>query len=120
MSTAWTDELKQEVVDAYKAANPTPENSMDIVKQLAEDYEKTPNGIRMILTKAEVYIKKAAAAAAPKKEGAGGARVNKAQAQADLTEAIVALNLEADAEIIEKLTGKAAVYLLSVIKAVND
>tara|TARA_R110002096_G_scaffold410903_1_gene610780 strand:+ start:312 stop:674 length:363 start_codon:yes stop_codon:yes gene_type:complete len=116
MSTAWTDELKKEVVDAYLALEPTPENSMDIVKKLAEDYEKTPNGIRMILTKADAYIKKAAAAPAAKKEGAAtSTRVNKKDAQDALADAITGKGAEVDLEIIEKLTGKAAVYLLSVL-----
>lgn len=119
MSVAWTDELKQEVVAAYTDREPTPENSMDIVKELAEEYEKTPNGIRMILTKADVYVKKAAAEPAAKKEGAGGTRVNKAQAIADLSSAISAAGAEVDEEILGKLTGKAAVYLLGVINTIK-
>jgi len=119
MSTAWTDELKQEVVDAYVAKEPTPENSMDIVKALAEEYEKTPNGIRMILSSAGVYVKKEAATPAAKKEGTGTPRVNKAQAIADLAAAITAGGAEVDDEILNKLTGKAAAYLAGVIKIIS-
>ena len=61
----WTDELKEEVVAAYLEREPTPENTMDIVKELAEEYDgKTPNSIRMILSKAGVYVKKTPAASA--------------------------------------------------------
>jgi hypothetical protein len=41
--------------------NPTPENSMEIVKAIAEEMGQSPNGVRMILTKAGVYVKKAPA-----------------------------------------------------------
>jgi hypothetical protein len=116
MSTAWTDELKAEVVQAYQDRNPTPENSMDIVKELAEEYEKTANGIRMILTSADVYVKKAAAAPAAKKEGAAP-RVNKAECIAALSAAITEAGGEIDDEILSKLTGKAAVYFTAVLAA---
>jgi len=115
MSTAWTEELKAEVVQAYQDSNPTPENSMDIVKKLAEEYEKTPNGIRMILTKADAYIKKAAAEPAAKKEGAASTRVNKTQAINDLAKIITDNGADIDQEILDKLTGKAAVYLAGIM-----
>ena len=35
MST-WTDETKQEAIDMYVSEEPTPENSMEIVKSIAE------------------------------------------------------------------------------------
>ena len=57
MST-WTDETKQEAVDMYTSEEPTPENSMEIVADIAEQLGQTPNGVRMILTKAGVYVKK--------------------------------------------------------------
>jgi len=115
MSTAWTKELKAEVVQAYQDSNPTPENSMDIVKKLAEEHEKTPNGIRMILTKADAYIKKAAAEPAAKKEGAASTRVNKTQAINDLAKIITDNGADIDQEILDKLTGKAAVYLAGIM-----
>lgn len=120
MSAAWTSEEKQELIAAYVDRNPTPENSMDIVKELAEEYEKTVNGTRMILQRAEVYVKKAPAEATAKKEGAASTRVSKAQAQEELTNAITAAGAEVDAEIIEKLTGKAAVYLAGVIAKISN
>lgn len=114
----WTDESRAEVVKKYKDGEPTPDNSMDIVKQIAEELDATPNGVRSILSKAGVYVKKT-----PGTPAAGGAsgdkpkstRVNKADAQQALTDAIEALGKEADQDIISKLTGKAALYLVEVL-----
>lgn len=119
----WTDELKQQVIDEYQAAEPTPENSTEIVKDLAEKYEKTVNGIRMILTRADVYVKKVAPAATSAAKGGaksgGTARVSKADAIAELTKAIEASGQDADEEILSKLTGKAAVYFTGIVTALN-
>jgi len=54
----WTDELKSQVIEDYQGADPTPETSMEIVSDIAENIGQTPNGVRMILTKAGVYVKK--------------------------------------------------------------
>ena len=54
---------KAEAIEAYQDADPTPETSMEIVKDIANDLGESPNGVRMILTKAGVYVKKAAATA---------------------------------------------------------
>lgn len=115
---AWTDEKKQEVIDAYEAANPTPENSLEIVKELADEFEESPNGVRMVLVRAGVYIKKEGGTS---KGGnsSGGGRVSKADAQASLSKAITDAGQEVDEEIVSKLTGKAAAYLAGVINAVN-
>ena len=42
---SWTDEKKQEAVEMYTAEEPTPENSMEIVKDIAEQLEESPNGV---------------------------------------------------------------------------
>ena len=34
---AWTDEKKAEVIEAYEAANPTPENSMGSSRSLQKN-----------------------------------------------------------------------------------
>lgn len=113
----WTDELRLEVVEAYKKAEPTPENSMDIVKKIAEDIEVTSNGVRGILSKAGVYIKKAAASSSGgSSDKPKSTRVNKADAQDKLVKLIESLGKEADMDIIGKLTGKAALYLEDVFK----
>lgn len=113
---AWTDEKKAAVVAAYQAAEPTAENSIEIVNEIAEEYEESPNGVRMILTKAEVYIKKAPAAkASPSGEKAASTRVSKQGAQDALVEAIEAAGRPVDMDVISKLTGKAAQYFTTVI-----
>ena len=118
---AWTDEKKAEVIEAYESQNPTPENSMEIVKDIAEEFEESPNGVRMVLTKAGVYVKKAPATGAKSSGGStGGTRVSKAAAIESLTAAISDAGQEVDEEILSKLTGKAAMYFTTVITAVNS
>jgi len=102
----------------YENAEPTPENSMEIVKDLADELEESPNGVRMILSKAGVYIKKVAAS----KSAAGGTaskRVSKQDCQDEMTAAITDAGQDADADIISKLSGKAAKYVADVINAIN-
>ena len=116
---AWTDESKEQAVEMYTAEEPTPENSMEIVKMVAEELGESPNGVRMILTKAGVYVKKTPAAKSSG-GGTGGGRVNVAQAQDDLVKAISDAGKEADTAIVSKLTGKAAVYFTTLINELND
>lgn len=116
----WTDELKTDVVTAYEERNPTPENTMDIVKELATEFEKTPNGVRMVLTRASVYIKKAPASSASSSDSKGkSTRVNKAEAITALKAKIKAVEFEVDDDICDRLTGKAAVYIHSILEAVT-
>ena len=119
---AWTDEKKAEVIEAYEAANPTPENSMEIVAEIAEEHNESPNGVRMVLTKAGVYVKKAPASGGAKagSTGGSGGRVSKAAAIESLPAAISDAGQEVDEEILSKLTGKAAMYFAGVISAVNS
>jgi len=119
---AWDDEKKAAVIEAYEAADPTPENSMEIVKDIAEEHEESPNGVRMILTKAGVYVKKAPASGGSKAtpSGGSGGRVSKAAAIESLSAAISDAGQEVDQEILDKLTGKAAMYFTGVLTAVNS
>ena len=119
---AWTDESKAEAVELYTEAEATPETSMEIVKDIAEQLGESPNGVRMILTKAGVYVKKtpAARSSASSTGGTGTARVSKADAQNTLKGALTDAGQEIDADIIDKLTGKAAVYFAGVISAINN
>ena len=120
MAATWTDELKAEVIAKYEGAGPTPENSTEIIKDIAEEIEMSANGVRMVLVQAGVYVKKDPGAASGKTKTAGTgdkpARVSKESAIADLTAAIEDMNKPVDADILSKLTGKAAVYFLGVIK----
>lgn len=118
MST-WTDELKEQVIKMYKDADPTPETSTEIIKDIADEIEMSPNGVRMVLVQAQVYIKKEAGASktTAKKEGEAPKRVSKEASIAELKAAIEEKNGPIDEDILSKLTGKAAVYFLSVLKA---
>lgn len=114
---AWTEELKAQVIEAYTGANPTPETSTEIIKDIAEEYEQSPNGVRMVLVQAGVYVKKEAAGSGETKKasGEGTKRVSKETSIAALKAAIKAKGAAVDDEILDKLTGKAAVYLTGVI-----
>jgi hypothetical protein len=117
---AWNEELKAKVIAAYEAADPTPESSTEIIKDIAEEFEQSPNGVRMVLVQAGVYVKKEAAAKDTTKgtvKAPGTGRVSKESAIAALRAAIVAKGAQVDDEILEKLTGKAATYLTGVISA---
>ena len=116
---AWTDESKAQAVEMYQEQEPTPETSMEIVKDIADELGESPNGVRMILTKAGVYVRKTPAA---KSSGGstGGGRVSVADAQASLTSALSDAGQEVDEAIISKLTGKAAVYFKGVVEALNN
>lgn len=120
MST-WTDELKEQVINMYKEAGPTPENSSEIIKDIAEEVDMSANGIRMVLVQAGVYVKKDAAAGksggTKKAAGEGAKRVSKEDAIAELRKAIEDKGAEVDEDIITKMTGKAAQYFVKVLAA---
>jgi hypothetical protein len=119
---AWTQEQKDAAIKQYKAGNPTPETSAEIIKEIAESMEQSPNGVRMILVASGDYVKKdpATAAATTSKDGkpATGAKTTRVSKEVQikaLTDAILNAGIEAEVEILEKLTGKAAVYFLKVV-----
>jgi len=115
---AWDDDKKAAVIEAYENAEPTPETSMEIVKDIADDFNESPNGVRMVLSKAGVYIKKTPAASGAKASG-GGTRVSKAGAQEALIAALTDAGQEVDEDVVSKMTGKAAQYFAGVIAALN-
>jgi len=117
---AWDDDKKAQAVAMYEEAEPTPETSMEIVKDIAEELDESPNGVRMILTKAGVYVKKTPAAKSSGGTTGGGTRVSKAAAQEALTAALSDAGQSVDEEIISKLTGKAAQYFTSIITTINE
>lgn len=119
--SAWTDELKAKVIEMYEQAGPTPESSTEIIKDIAEEIEMSPNGVRMVLVQAGVYVKKDSSAGSAKttktSSGEGNKRVSKEDSIAALKAAIEAKGGPIDDDILGKLTGKAAVYFASVLKA---
>ena len=118
---AWTDEAKAQAVEMYTAEEPTPENSMEVVKEIAAELGESPNGVRMILTRAGVYVKKTPATKSTSSGGStgGGGRVSVADAQQAVSDAISDAGMEADQAIISKLTGKAANYFAEIINKLN-
>ena len=117
---AWTDESKAEAVEMYTSAEPTPETSMEVVKEIADELNESPNGVRMILTRAGVYVKKTPASKSTSNGSTGGGRVSKADAQDALSSALQDAGMEADDSIISKLTGKAAVYFTGIVTKLNS
>ena len=117
---AWDDNKKEQAIEMYMAEEPTPENSMEIVKSIADELGESPNGVRMILTKAGVNVKKAPASSSAKKTSTstGGTRINKAAAQEALTAALTDAGVDIDDDIISKLTGKAAQYFADALNKV--
>lgn len=120
---AWDDVKKAKAIKMYTDANPTPETSIEIVKEIAEALEETPNGVRMILAKAEVYVKQAASGGASKSSTSDGdkpKRVSKADSISTLSELIQSQGITPDNEILEKLTGKQAVYFTELMKKIIE
>lgn len=127
---SWTDESKAEVVEAYVAAIEAAGDDAEAVQaasegmlvSLAEQYNKTPAGVRVILSRENVYVKKTPKAKASATAAEGKApRVNKAEALAELTDLITGIDTElVDEAIISKFTGKAALWLTTVIKASQE
>lgn len=115
----WTPEIKDQLIADYQSRNPTPETSLEIVKELADELGKTVNGVRIILSKANVYVKKATGTAATTSTGETKApRVSKADAQKALTDIIASQGIEADDAIISKMTGKAAQYFTTLFTTI--
>ncbi|QXV80224.1 hypothetical protein bas32_0043 [Escherichia phage IrisVonRoten] len=131
--TQWTDELFEKMSSEYVARmeqfpeDERPSVSMEIVSEIAQENGVTPNGFRMKLTKAGLYIKKAAgstskSSASTGEKASGGSRTSKAQAHADLRSAFSDAGLAPDFlddAIIDKLTGKAAAHLAEAIRAIT-
>ena len=120
---AWTDEQREEAKELYLNANPTPETTTEIVKDVAETMGQTANGVRMILNKMDdVYIK-AASAKTPSKAGDSDKpkRVSKADSANALIKALEAEAVELsddDLAVIGRSTGKMTILIKSWIDAI--
>lgn len=121
-TSTWTDELKAKAVASYTAMEPTAVTTAECVKAVAEELGQSPNGVRMILSKAEVYVKsgKAVSTTATGAKPTGTKAPSKAQSVSDLLAAITDLGQEPDMEVIEKLTGKQAIYFTTILRAVEQ
>lgn len=130
----WTDELRAIAVEEYVtrisevAEEDRPNHTQEVSESIAIELGCTLNSVRTILQRAKhpdgtsVYISKATAKAkAPAKEGVAGKRRGKAESHADLIAAIQAMATDdaVDLEIIDKMTGKSADYVTSVLLAIQ-
>jgi HEAT repeat protein len=113
----WTDEKKAAVIKEYQDQKPTPENTMDIVADLAQAHNVTVNGVRQILAKANVYVAKGKATTAADTE-AKPKRKSKQESLDDLDKILTDNGVEVDSSITSKLTGKAAEYFIEAFKTI--
>lgn len=124
----WTDELKKEVAARYTArmneyatAQEKSAMSMSVCTEIANSLGVSANGVRLVLTDMQVYISKTAATAAAKAETpAKSGRGSKQVALSALKEAIA--NIDPDLvneELIDKLSGLQATYILQIINKVT-
>jgi len=124
---AWTDEEREQAKELYEKEKPTPENTTEIVKKVAEAMGQTPNGVRMILNKQKVYIKAAGAKTPSKASGNGGdsdkpKRVSKADTQEALIEALEALGFAVSDDekvMFGRMTGKAMQFFADKFTELN-
>lgn len=126
---AWSDTKRETVIAEYQdiMANEYDTDAkreaatVEVVKELAEKYEETVNGVRNVLNRAGVYIKKAAAGST--KAGATSTkRVSKADALQELKNTIAAIDPSlVNEDLIDKMTGVTAAYITSIlVVAVKD
>lgn len=109
-------EDREAIVEEYKLEDPTPETSTEIVKAIAEGRGVSPNAVRFLLMEEKVYVKKDATAKDDTAKTTTSKRVSKEDAINVLRETINGLGKEVDEDIITKLTGKAAIYITSLLK----
>ena len=112
---AWDEDKKQQAVDMYTAEDATPETSMEIVKDIAEELGESPNGVRMILTRAGVYVRKNPVSGSG--GSTGGGRVSKAECHQMLADAVYNIGGTLDMSIIDKISGKAAKHIAEEISS---
>lgn len=129
--TQWTEELFNELASEYTSKleafpeDERPSVSMEIVNEVAKAAGVTPNGLRMKLTSAGLYVRKdtTASKTATKTESkSGGARTSKADAHSALRAAFSDAGLEdsfLDDEIVDKLTGKAALHIAEAVRKIT-
>ena len=112
---AWDEDKNQQAVDMYTAEDATPETSMEIVKDIAEELGESPNGVRMILSRAGVYVRKNPVSGSG--GSTGGGRVSKAECHQMLADAVSNIGGTLDMSIIDKISGKAAKHIAEEISS---
>lgn len=101
-----------QIVQEYLERVPTEDNSIEIIKEIATLYDVSPNLVRMTLIQENAYVRKAPVEKAVDKDK----KPSKETAITALKDAIRETGKEVDDSILDKLTGKAAQYLLTIIK----
>lgn len=99
---------KEAVIEEYVANEPTPENTTELVNDLAERYDVTPNKVRIHLMQSGVYIKKEAKASSSSSGEKKSTRRTKLVAIEELAEKVGA---EVDVELLSKATIKLIDYI---------
>lgn len=129
----WTDELKAEAAATYLErieefeVEDRATNSTEVCKGIADELGFSVNSVRAILQRSkkedgtDVYVKATKAPKATAKK-AGGKKLSKADAQAELVSALQDGGAEVEDEliaVIEKLTGVAAQALAGAIRSMG-
>ena len=118
----WTPELKAECIAQYAERiqefleEDRPNHTLEVIAELAAEYNFTKNSMRGVIQQSDVYVKAAKKVAASDKPASK--RPNKAQSLADLKAAIADGGATVDEELLEKLTGIEAVYFTGVIRTI--
>lgn len=108
------EEFKESLTKAYVDMKPTPESNSEILESLGDIYNVSPNSIRVFLTRAGVYVK-AEQPTADKPAATGSKRVPKEATINKLKAIITAKGKEVDDSVVDKLTGKAALYWIELL-----
>lgn len=108
--------VKEAIREAYLSENPTSDTNSEILKKLGEDFQMSANSIRVFLAKENILVKKAQVeTGGTKSPTTGTKRVSKEKVLGQLKELISSKGKPIDNDILDKLTGKAAQYLIEVI-----
>lgn len=113
----WTAEQKQEVIEDYTSRNPTSENTVEIVADMAVKYSKTVNGLRMILSKGGVYVS-AGKKTATAEDADKPKRKSKQDSLDELNKLLTDNKVEVDETVTSKLTGKAAEFFIGAFNTI--
>ena len=118
----WTPELKAECIAQYAERiqefleEDRPNHTLEVIAELATEYNFTKNSMRGVIQQSDVYVKAAKKEASTDKPATK--RPNKAQSLADLKAAIADGGATVNEELLEKLTGIEAVYFTGVIRTI--
>lgn len=116
-----------EVISAYPE-DERPQFTTEVVKQVAEEFGIPANTARLHISRDPrgVYVKKDSGKSTTSsgEKKSGGTRTSKAAAHAELKSAFKDAGVSEDTlaegeEIIEKLTGKAALFLTELVRSIT-